>query len=56
MAFWLESGRVSAVMGVNVWDAIEPAKELIRSRRPVDLGRLLDPGVPLAELAAPVSA
>ena len=56
VAFWLESGRVSAVMGVNVWDAIEPAKELIRSRRPVDLGRLLDPGVPLAELAAPVSA
>jgi 3-phenylpropionate/trans-cinnamate dioxygenase ferredoxin reductase component len=56
VAFWLESGRVSAAMGVNVWDAIEPAKELIRSRRPVDLGRLLDPGVPLAELAAPVSA
>jgi len=51
VAFWLESGRVVAGMNVNVWDVTEAIQALIRSRRIVDLGRLLDPDVPLGDLA-----
>jgi 3-phenylpropionate/trans-cinnamate dioxygenase ferredoxin reductase component len=51
VAFWLESGRVVAGMNVNVWDVTEAIQALIRSRRPVDLRRLLDPDLPLGELA-----
>jgi 3-phenylpropionate/trans-cinnamate dioxygenase ferredoxin reductase component len=51
VAFWLESGRVVAAMNVNVWGVTEAIQALIRSRRPVDLRRLLDQDVLLEELA-----
>jgi 3-phenylpropionate/trans-cinnamate dioxygenase ferredoxin reductase subunit len=47
IAFWLEDGRVVAGMNVNVWDVTDPIKELIGSRRPVDVDRLRDPDTPL---------
>ncbi len=54
IAFWLEDGRVIAGMNVNVWDVNETIRELIRSREPVDAKRLLDPDLPLADLASEV--
>jgi 3-phenylpropionate/trans-cinnamate dioxygenase ferredoxin reductase subunit len=56
VAFWLERGRVVAGMNANVWDVSETIRELIRSRAEVDVERLTDPGVPLAELAAAAAA
>jgi 3-phenylpropionate/trans-cinnamate dioxygenase ferredoxin reductase component len=50
IAFWLEDGAVRAGMNVNVWDVTEPIQALIRAGRPVDVGRLTDPGVPLDEV------
>ena len=51
VAFWIEGDQVVAGMNVNVWDVIEPIRELIRGRVPVDDRRLCDPDVPLTELA-----
>jgi 3-phenylpropionate/trans-cinnamate dioxygenase ferredoxin reductase subunit len=51
IAFWLADDRVVAGMNVNVWDVSDPIRDLIRSREPVDVGRLADPGVPLEDLA-----
>jgi 3-phenylpropionate/trans-cinnamate dioxygenase ferredoxin reductase subunit len=49
--FWLDAERrVLAGMNVNLWEGLDDIKELIRSRKPVDTGRLGDPGVPLGEL------
>ncbi|PBC71637.1 3-phenylpropionate/trans-cinnamate dioxygenase ferredoxin reductase subunit [Streptomyces sp. TLI_235] len=50
IAFWTSGGRVLAGMNVNVWDVVDPIRELVRSGRPVDESRLADPDVPLAEL------
>jgi 3-phenylpropionate/trans-cinnamate dioxygenase ferredoxin reductase subunit len=50
IAFWLSSGAVVAGMNVNVWDVTDGVQDLIRSARPVDVSRLSDPGVPLAEV------
>jgi 3-phenylpropionate/trans-cinnamate dioxygenase ferredoxin reductase subunit len=47
IAFWLRDGMVAAGMNVNVWDVNEHVQELIRSRTPVDVEKLTDPGVPL---------
>jgi 3-phenylpropionate/trans-cinnamate dioxygenase ferredoxin reductase component len=47
IAFWLNNGRLTAAMNVNVWDATEPIRELIRSGAPVDANRLTDLDVPL---------
>jgi 3-phenylpropionate/trans-cinnamate dioxygenase ferredoxin reductase subunit len=52
IAFWLEGGRVTAGMNVNVWDVAESIQALIRSRRPVAVDRLTDPEIPLSELLA----
>jgi 3-phenylpropionate/trans-cinnamate dioxygenase ferredoxin reductase subunit len=50
-AFWLDAeSRVLAGMNVNVWEGLDDIKDLIRSREPVDPGRLADTDVPLAEL------
>lgn len=49
LAFWLSDGRVLAGMNVNIWDVTDPVRELVRSARPVDPGRLADPEVPLGE-------
>ena len=51
VAFWLDSeSRVLAGMNVNVWDVLDDVKALIRSRTPVDPGRLADPNQDLADL------
>jgi 3-phenylpropionate/trans-cinnamate dioxygenase ferredoxin reductase component len=51
IAFWLQDGRVLAGMNVNVWDVTDDIQALVRSGHPVDKGRLVDPDVPLADLA-----
>jgi 3-phenylpropionate/trans-cinnamate dioxygenase ferredoxin reductase subunit len=51
IAFWLDGDqRVLAGMNVNVWDVVEPIKELIASRAPVDPKRLADPDIPLDQV------
>src|SRR3954452_11947996 len=51
VAFWLKDGAVQAGMNVNVWDVVEPIRELIGSRQQVDAARLRDTDVPIEELA-----
>jgi 3-phenylpropionate/trans-cinnamate dioxygenase ferredoxin reductase subunit len=51
LAFWTESGRVTAGMSVGIWDATEPIQALIRARREVQRARLADPDTPLELLA-----
>jgi len=53
IAFWVQDGRVLAGMNVNVWDVTDDIQALVRagwSGTKVDLTRLADPTVPLAEL------
>jgi 3-phenylpropionate/trans-cinnamate dioxygenase ferredoxin reductase subunit len=53
VAFWTREGRVLAGMNVNVWDVTDDMQKLVRAGYggvAVDLQRLADPGVPLAEL------
>jgi 3-phenylpropionate/trans-cinnamate dioxygenase ferredoxin reductase subunit len=52
IAFWLQDGRVTAGMNVNVWDVTDPIQQLIRSRRAVPVGSLTDADIPLERLAA----
>jgi 3-phenylpropionate/trans-cinnamate dioxygenase ferredoxin reductase subunit len=52
IAFWVQDGRVTAGMNVNVWDVTDPIQELIRSRRRVPVASLTDVDVPLDRLAA----
>ncbi|TWF80476.1 3-phenylpropionate/trans-cinnamate dioxygenase ferredoxin reductase subunit [Pseudonocardia hierapolitana] len=47
IAFWLNNGRLTAAMNVNVWEVTEPIRELIRSGTQVDANRLTDLDVPL---------
>jgi 3-phenylpropionate/trans-cinnamate dioxygenase ferredoxin reductase subunit len=55
VAFWLDGeDRVLAGMNVNVWDVLDDVKALIRSKAPVDVGRLADTGSPLADLVGGV--
>jgi 3-phenylpropionate/trans-cinnamate dioxygenase ferredoxin reductase subunit len=56
IAFWLLQSRVVAGMNVNVWDVNEHVQALIRSRRPVDVAELTDPGTPLEALATELTA
>ena len=56
IAFWLRNGRVAAGMNVNVWDVNEHIQALIRSRQPVQVAALTDPGVPLDKLAGELAA
>ncbi|MER7755145.1 FAD-dependent oxidoreductase [Kitasatospora sp. NPDC097643] len=50
IAFWLSAGRVLAGMNVNIWDVVDPVRELVRSGRTVDPKALADPAVPLGDL------
>jgi 3-phenylpropionate/trans-cinnamate dioxygenase ferredoxin reductase component len=56
IAFWSRDGRVAAGMNVNVWDVNEQIQALIRSRRPVEVAALADPGTPLGALAGECAA
>jgi 3-phenylpropionate/trans-cinnamate dioxygenase ferredoxin reductase subunit len=50
VAFWISGGRVVAGMNVNVWDVNEAVQQLIRSEAVVDLARLTDTSVALADV------
>ncbi|MDF0530109.1 FAD-dependent oxidoreductase [Tsukamurella sp. 8F] len=50
LAFWLQDGKVTAAMNVNIWDQGDAIKELISSGRAVDTAKLADPTVPLGEV------
>jgi 3-phenylpropionate/trans-cinnamate dioxygenase ferredoxin reductase subunit len=50
VAFWLKDQRLVAGLNMNVWDAGEPIRKLIRSRRTVNPRDLADPAVVLSEL------
>lgn len=50
IAFWLNGGKVTAGMNVNVWDVTEDIQSLIRSAREIDAARLTDTHVPLSDV------
>ncbi|WP_027342277.1 NAD(P)/FAD-dependent oxidoreductase [Hamadaea tsunoensis] len=53
VVFWVRNGCVLAGMNINVWDVQDDIQALVRAGyegKPVDLGRLADPQVPLGEL------
>ncbi len=50
IAFWHRAGVVTAAMNVNVWDVVEDLKAIVASGKPVELARLTDGDVALAEL------
>ncbi len=50
IVFWTAGGKVLAGMNVNVWDVADDVAALVRSDRAVDLARLADQDVPLAEV------
>jgi 3-phenylpropionate/trans-cinnamate dioxygenase ferredoxin reductase subunit len=53
VAFWVKDGRVLAGMNVNVWDVQDDIQKLVRAGyagTTVDLARLADEGVPLADV------
>ena len=52
-AFWLARGSVIAGMNVNVWDVHPDIRALIKNGKQVDVSRLTDPAVPLAEVLEP---
>ena len=53
LAFWLSAdNRVLAGMNVNVWDVVDEVRALIHGRAEIDVNRLTDPAIPLAEVAA----
>lgn len=51
LAFWLADGRVIAAMNANLWDDGDELQRLVESEERVDLSRLADVAVPLAEAA-----
>ncbi|MFD5574764.1 NAD(P)/FAD-dependent oxidoreductase [Streptomyces cadmiisoli] len=51
IAFWMAGNRVLAGMNVNVWDVVDPIRDLITSDSDVDDARLADPDVPLDRVA-----
>ncbi len=50
IAFWLKDGRLAAGMNVNTWDVNDAIAAIVASQKPVDVDRLRDPDVALAEL------
>jgi 3-phenylpropionate/trans-cinnamate dioxygenase ferredoxin reductase component len=51
LAFWLADNRVIAAMNANLWDQGDELQRLVKSDERLDLTRLADPAVPLAEAA-----
>ncbi len=51
-AFWHEAGRLVAGMHVEGWDDADTVKDLVSSHAVVDVARLADPSVPLADVRA----
>jgi 3-phenylpropionate/trans-cinnamate dioxygenase ferredoxin reductase subunit len=52
IAFWMHKGKVMAAMNANIWDQGDQIETLVRSSGPVDAGRLADPSIDLAHVAA----
>jgi 3-phenylpropionate/trans-cinnamate dioxygenase ferredoxin reductase subunit len=52
LAFWMRDRMVAAAMNVNIWDQGDQIETLIRSGRPAAPGRLADPAIELADIAA----
>jgi len=52
IAFWHRQGVVAAAMNVNIWDVVDDLKAIVEAGRPVDVARLTDADVPLADLLA----
>jgi 3-phenylpropionate/trans-cinnamate dioxygenase ferredoxin reductase component len=50
LAFWIHEGRAVAAMNANVWDAGDAIESLLATGGVVDLQRLADREVDLAEL------
>jgi 3-phenylpropionate/trans-cinnamate dioxygenase ferredoxin reductase subunit len=50
-AFWLKDAVVLAGMNVNVWDVQPAIRKLIKERTPVDIAKLADPAVKIADAA-----
>lgn len=50
-AFWIADSRVIAAMNVNLWDDGKALRRLVESEERVDVDRLADLTVPLAEAA-----
>ena len=50
VAFWLADGRVQAGMSLNSSDETDAIEAIIRARKEVDVDRLVDRDVPLAEV------
>lgn len=51
-AFWHDAGRLVAGLHVDGWDDADTVKDLVTSHAVVDLARLADPSVPLADVRA----
>jgi 3-phenylpropionate/trans-cinnamate dioxygenase ferredoxin reductase subunit len=51
IAFWHRGGVVTGAMNVNVWDVVDDLKAIVGAGAPIDLRRLADTDVALAELA-----
>jgi 3-phenylpropionate/trans-cinnamate dioxygenase ferredoxin reductase subunit len=50
IAFWLKDGRLAAGMNVNTWDVNDAIAALVASQKPVDIDRLRDPDIDLAQV------
>ena len=53
LAFWVDDDRVLAGLSANIWDVQDGVQDLVRAGyagRAVDLAKLADPDVPLADL------
>ena len=50
-AFWMADGRVIAAMNANLWDDGAELLRLVESEEPVDVDRLTDPTISLADAA-----
>lgn len=50
IAFWLREGKVQAGMNANIWDVVDPIRELIHRGTPVDSVALGDENVELGSL------
>lgn len=50
IAFYHQDGVVTAGLAVNIWDVVEDLRTIINAAAPVDLARLSDPDVALADL------
>ena len=50
IAFWLRDGKVQAGMNANIWDVVDPIRELIHRGAAVDSAALADENVELGAL------